>query len=117
MPKFCDDVDSVIYGHDTTKHEPNDAHHSSNEDNDSDDELTPAELLECITHETDMFSVDYYDDACAVLLAQPGFLVLSQTAWTSLVLFPDGTHAIFITFRSLLVPTCERLLYRTALRH
>jgi viroplasmin and RNaseH domain-containing protein len=74
-----------------------DALHSSNENNDSDDEQTPAELLDCLTHETDMFSVDYYDDACTVLLAQPEFIVLRQTAWTSLVLFPDGTHAIFTT--------------------
>jgi hypothetical protein len=64
---------------------------------DSDGELTPAELLDCIMHDTDMYMVDYHGDACDVLLAQPRFILLRQTAYTSLVLFPDGKHGIFIT--------------------
>jgi hypothetical protein len=92
-----DDVDYVMHDHDNNENETRDAYRSSDDDNYPEDELTPAEVLQCITNETDMFSVDHYGDACEVLLAQPQFIVLRQTEWTSLVLFPDGAHAIFIT--------------------
>jgi hypothetical protein len=59
--------------------------------------MTPAELLDCIMNETDLYMVDYHGDASEVLTAQPQFLVLRQTTYTSLVLFPDGTYGIFIT--------------------
>ncbi len=66
-------------------------------DDESESEMTPAELLDCIMNETDLYMVDYHGDACEVLMAQPQFLVLRQTTYTSLVLFPDGTYGIFIT--------------------
>jgi hypothetical protein len=66
------------------------------ESDDDDDELTPAALLECIMADTDMHIVDYLGDAREVLLSNPRFLVLRQTSHTSLVLFPDGVHGIFL---------------------
>jgi len=83
-----------------TAPEPRDADNEEDPDDeeDSDDrEMTPAELLDCIMNETDMALVDYLGDAREILLGNPQFIVLRQTSTTSLVLFPDGVHGIFLT--------------------
>jgi hypothetical protein len=64
----------------------------------SENELSPAELHEAISESTDMHMIDYSDeDAFDILFSNPLFEVLRQTRHTSLVLFSDGVHGVFFT--------------------
>ncbi len=68
------------------------------EDDNSDRDLSPAELHEAIAEGTDMFCIDYSDEeALQLLQSDPTFEVLRQTRHTSLVLLANGTHGVFFS--------------------
>jgi hypothetical protein len=68
------------------------------DDDDSDRELSPAELCKAIAETTDMFCIDYSEDeAFQLLRSDPTFEVLRQTRYTSLVLLANGTHGVFFS--------------------
>jgi hypothetical protein len=66
------------------------------DDDDSDRELSPAELRKAIAESTDMFCIDYSEDeALRLFRSDPTFEVLRQTRYTSLVLLANGTRGVF----------------------